>query len=362
MYGAAVYLECNRVSKQDILLSEYRPEPELVRKVTRVYRSKYPCIDAHCHVTRWVQQAGGPEAIDRLVALMDECNIRAIFDLDGNLAEPFENVLGTLKKRYPGRFYTLVALPWERLIAEGDDFGKRAAALLRELFEQGADGLKIHKTMGLRLRDRRGRLVHYDDDRLEPVFEVCARYGRPCLFHIADPTAFFKPLSPRNERWEELQAHPTWQFHGPEYPTFVELMEIQDRFVGRYPDVVFQSAHVCSYSENLAFVSDLLDRHRNLCCDLSARIAELGRVPRAAREFLIRYQDRILFGTDVPPRREHYRVHFRFFETDDEYFDYSPGAVPGQGRWCIYGLDLPDEVLEKVYFSNAVHLYGEPRG
>jgi len=348
------------MSSPELPLSQFVPEPEAVRKATQVYRSKFPCIDAHNHITRkWL--ANGGRALDELVEIMDECNIRAIADLDGNLFYPFDEVVGGLKGRFPGRFYTLVALPWKRLMADGDDFGRRAAAMLEEYFRQGADGLKMHKTMGLRLRDRRGRLVHYDDDRLAPVFEVCAKYDRPCLFHIADPVAFFKPLTPRNERWEELNNRPDWHWYGAEYPSFMELMEIQDRFVAKYPDVKFQSAHVCSYSENLEFVADLLRRHRNLYCDISARIAELGRVPRAARKFLIEFQDRVLFGTDLTPHRETYRIHFRFLETDDEYFNYSRWPIPGQGRWCIYGLDLPDEVLRKIYCENAGRLYGQPR-
>ncbi len=290
---------------------------------------------------------------------MDDCNIRIIADLMVPSRATLQDVLAVLKPR--SRFYILTTIPFQDLLAREDDFSPSAAAFLEDQFRRGADGLKIYKSMGLTLRDRQGRLVHYDDDRLRPVFEVCARYNRPVLFHIADPTAFFKPLTPANERWEELQGHPTWHFHGPRYPAFTELMEEQDRFVGMYPDVRFQSAHVCSYSENLAYVAGLLDRHPNLSCDISARIAELGRVPRAARDFLVRYQDRVLFGTDGQPTREMYHTHFRFLETDDEYFDYGTSPVPGQGRWCIYGLDLPEDVLRKIYRENALTLYGPPR-
>jgi predicted TIM-barrel fold metal-dependent hydrolase len=346
------------MSQLQLPLSEFRPEPEVVRKQTLVPRSKFPCIDAHNHISGWVLQKEQPDAVARLLEIMDACNIRVMADLMFPGRSTLEEVLAALKPRE--RFYVLAAIPWQDLMTAGDDFGKRAAALLEEQFRRGVDGLKMYKSMGLTLRDKQGALVHYDDDRLAPVFEICARHDRPVLFHIADPTAFFKPLTPTNERWEELQGHPTWHFCGEQYPKFMELMEVQDRFVGKYPDVKFQSAHVCSYAENLAYVGQLLDRHPNLSCDLSARIAELGRVPRAAREFLIKYQDRVLFGTDVRPTAEVYRTHFRFLETDDEYFDYGAGPVPGQGRWCIYGLALPDEVLRKIYFENAARLYARP--
>lgn len=343
------------MSPQELPLSQFLPEPEVVRKAATVERSKFACIDAHNHISHWILQKDNPDKVARLLDLMDECNIRAMFDLMFPGRGTLDEVQAALQPRE--RFYILAAIPWQDLMATGDDFGPRAAKFLTDQFERGADGLKMYKSMGLTLRDKQGKLVHYDDDRLAPVFEVCARYNRPVLFHIADPTAFFKPLTPTNERWEELQGHPTWHFHGEPYPSFMELMEVQDRFVGKYPDVRFQSAHVCSYAENLAHVGQLLDRHTNLSCDISARIGELGRVPRAAREFLIRYQDRLLFGTDTSPTREQYHIHYRFLETDDEYFNYGAGPVPGQGRWCIYGVHLPDEVLRKIYFENAVRLY-----
>jgi predicted TIM-barrel fold metal-dependent hydrolase len=344
------------MNQPELPLSQFRPVPEVVRKQTPVQASRFPCIDAHSHISSWILQREDSGGVAQLLEIMDACNVRAMFDLLGPTRGSLEEAQAALKPRE--RFYVLAAVPWQDLMTAGDDFGMQAAALLDEQFRRGADGLKMYKSMGLTLRDKRGQLVHYDDDRLAPVFEVCAKHNRPVLFHIADPTAFFKPLTPTNERWEELQGHPTWHFYGEQYPGFMELMEVQDRFVGKYPDVKFQSAHVCSYAENLAYVGQLLDRHRNLSCDLSARIAELGRLPRATREFLVKYQDRVLFGTDVRPTAEAYRTHFRFLETDDEYFDYGTGPVPGQGRWCIYGVGLPDEVLRKVYFENAARLYG----
>lgn len=348
------------MSSAPLSLSDFRPAPEVVRRETLVPRSRFACIDAHNHLSYCVLDNNAPNAVSRLIDLMDECNIEAMFDLLFPSPGGFEQAVAALKPR--SRFYILATISWQDLMSQYDDFGARAAKFLADQFEQGADGLKMYKSMGLTLRDRQGKLVHYDDDRLAPVFEVCAKYGRPVLFHIADPTAFFKPLTPTNERWEELQEHPTWQFDGPQYPSFMELMEVQDRFVGKYPDVKFQSAHVCSYSENLGYVGRLLDRHPNLYCDISARMAELGRVPRATREFLIRYQNRVLFGTDNRPSRQMCRTYFRFLETGDEYFDYGTGPIPGQGRWCIYGADLPEDVLAKLYRENTLKLYGQPKG
>jgi predicted TIM-barrel fold metal-dependent hydrolase len=182
--------------------------------------------------------------------------------------------------------------------------------------------------------------------------------GIPVTIHIADPVAFFDPLDEYNERWEELHANPDWHFPSPPYPPFLTILEQFANLVTRHPRTTFIGAHVGCYAENLAWVGNLLDRAPNFYVDISARISELGRQPYTARRFFIEYADRILFGTDMGPDPEAYRIYYRFLETDDEYFNYGLSEIPGQGRWRIYGLHLPDVVLEKVYFQNAVRLLG----
>jgi predicted TIM-barrel fold metal-dependent hydrolase len=172
------------------------------------------------------------------------------------------------------------------------------------------------------------------------------------LIHSSDPVAFFWPLDKNNERWEELQANPTWHFYGKDYPPFIEPIEAQLRVVARHPETKFISAHVLSYAENLRYVAAALDRYPNLNVDIGERIGELGRQPYSARRFLMDYADRIVFGTDVPPNRPLYEVYFRCLETEDEYFDY----LRNQGRYRIYGVYLPDEVLKKIYSQNACKL------
>jgi predicted TIM-barrel fold metal-dependent hydrolase len=173
------------------------------------------------------------------------------------------------------------------------------------------------------------------------------------LVHIADPVAFFDRLNPENERWEELQAHPDWQFPSPPYPPFSALVGALARLVARHPQTTFIGAHVGCYAENLGWVGALLDRCPNFYVDISARISELGRQPYTARRFFLQHADRILFGTDMGPDVAWYRRYYRFLESDDEYFPYGLGEIPGQGRWHIYGLFLPPDVLEKVYYLNA---------
>jgi predicted TIM-barrel fold metal-dependent hydrolase len=173
------------------------------------------------------------------------------------------------------------------------------------------------------------------------------------MIHVADPVAFFDPIDETNERWEELGEHPDWAFTSPPFPAFMSIMEAFANLVARHPNTTFIGAHVGCYAENLGWVSRMLERCPNYYVDISARIGELGRQPYTARRFFLRYADRILFGSDMGPDLEAYRIGYRFLETEDEYFNYNPGEVPKQGRWQVYGLYLPDEVLKKVYSENA---------
>ena len=211
-------------------LREYVPRSELVTEEHPVERSRFPAIDAHNHLGSWVGKR--PEEIADLVAEMDACNLRACMDLDGSRSEPISASIGRLKEAYPGRFYILTVVPFEEVLAQGGDVGARLADSLEQAVTEGADGLKIHKTLGLRLRDDGGNLVMPHDERLAPLFDRCARLRVPCLIHVADPVAFFRPLDRHNERWEELSAHPTWHFHGDEVPSYQELMESQERLLG----------------------------------------------------------------------------------------------------------------------------------
>jgi predicted TIM-barrel fold metal-dependent hydrolase len=188
------------------------------------------------------------------------------------------------------------------------------------------------------------------------VWATAGALGLPVLIHTADPVAFWWPVDERNERWDELQQHPEWSFHGAGVPSWERLIDALEAAVAAHPGTVFVAAHVASAAEDLALVSRLLDDHPNLHVDVSARIGELGRQPRAARRLLLRHPDRVLFGTDAfPPQRAMYERHFRFLETDDEYFPYGtdPDDPHPQGRWRISALDLPDDVLRAVYAGNA---------
>jgi predicted TIM-barrel fold metal-dependent hydrolase len=199
-----------------------------------------------------------------------------------------------------------------------------------------------------------------DDPRLDPVWEECGRLGIPVSIHVSDPEAFFHPIDNKNERYEELTEHPDWSFYGSQFPSKESILAARDRVIARHPHTTFVALHVANWPENLGYVSRLLDQYPNVMTEFGAREAELGRQPRRAREFFLKYQDRIMFGTDNEVTEEMYRNHFRWLETGDEYFDY--WGYPGQGRWKIYGMELPDSVLEKIYHLNAERMFGNFKG
>ena len=212
------------------------------------------------------------------------------------------------------------------------------------------------------------KLVKVDDSRFDPMWDACGQLNMPVAIHVSDPVAFFDPIDRFNERFEELNAHPDWSFHGKDFPSNAEILEARNRVFARHPKTQFITLHVGNFAEDLGNVSAALDRFPNMTVEIGARIGELGRQPRTSRKFFDKYQDRILFGTDAVPGgvetpqqifdEEMYRIYFRFLETEDEYFDYAPSPVPPQGRWRIYGLGLPDAILEKVYNRNAARLLG----
>jgi predicted TIM-barrel fold metal-dependent hydrolase len=330
--------------EHELTLAEFRPRTALVTEDHTPSQARYPVVDAHNHLRRALDDPA------QLMALLDTLNVHAIVDLDGGWGEQLDAHLSRLKRPYPDRICVFAWVDWREV--DDPDFGTRWADRLAQAVDAGAQGLKVFKSLGLSYRDRAGALIRIDDPRFDPVWAAAGELGIPVLIHSADPVAFFWPLDTHNERWEELQAHPDWHFYGGDYPPFIELIEAQLRVVARHPETVFVSAHVLSYAEDLRYVAAQLETYPNLYVDIGARIGELGRQPYTARWFFAEYADRIVFGTDARPSREIYRIYYRCLETADEYFEYGSN----QGRYRIYGLHLPDEVLRQVYHANACRL------
>ena len=337
-----------------LLLDNFQPRSELVVLEHPVSRAKFPAVDAHNHLT---YPGFGWEKLDMEQTLreLDFVNIATVVNLSGETGDTLKRNIESFDLTYPGRFITYCNVDFSEVGKPG--WTDNAVTQIKADIQSGARGLKIYKELGLHYHDTAGKLVMPDDPRLFDIWEAAGEAGIPVTIHIADPVAFFRPLDRFNERWDELHQFPDWHFYGPEFPTFEALLESLYQLIEAHPKTKFITAHVGCYPENLAFVAKMMDRYPNFYTDIAARIAELGRAPYTAREWFIRYSDRILFGTDFVPNILMYQTHFRFLETADEYFPYDASSpIPSQGRWCIYGLYLPDEVLCKVYHDNAARL------
>ena len=328
----------------DLRLSEFDPKSMLVTPVHSIERAKFPAIDYHNHLD-------SQEPL-HVLQIMDACGLERIVNITMKTGDEGLAIIDKFHSTAPDRFSTIAWMDWSDLHMPG--FFQRAVDRLEQLVERGACGIKLWKDLGLSLRDSSGEILRIDDDRLAPLFDKAAELQVPVMFHTADPDAFFLPIDRYNERYEELAAHPEWGFSNTRYSK-MELLAQRDRVFARHSATRFVAAHVAERSEDLSYVAGMLKKHPNVSIDIGARVAELGRQPYTARKFFLQFADRIVFGTDLIPDIEMYRLHFRFLETADEYFPY-PTHASRQGRWNIYGIDLPDEVLRKVYRDNALAL------
>jgi predicted TIM-barrel fold metal-dependent hydrolase len=317
-------------------------------------------IDAHNHLAEPFGGGWDKKPLSQLLDLLDEANVTRYVDLDGGWGEEILfHHLDYFKTKAPERFMVFGGVDWSQWERLGGGFPEWAAKRIKVQQEAGAQGVKIWKPFGLTVKDPQGKLVKVDDLRLSPVWETAGELKLPVLIHVADPVAFFDPIDATNERWEELGNHPDWAFTSPPYPPFMEILNGLKELVMHHPSIKFIGAHVGCYAENLAWVGNMLDQCPNFYVDISGRIGELGRQPFTSRKFFIDHQDRILFGSDMGPDLDSYRVYYRFLEADDEYFNYGTTEIPSQGRWNVYGLNLPDEVLKKIYYTNARRVLGE---
>ena len=334
----------------DLKLVDFHPVSNLRVKQTEILTPKFPVIDIHTHLR------GSAANAAITIEEMDKAGVVQAISLDGSSKDNFyQKHLEDLRKESKDRFIVFFAPNFEDI--DVPDFGKKEAAKLEEAVKFGCRGLKISKALGLNHRDKSGKLIPVDDPRIDPIWAKCGELGIPVLIHTADPVAFFSPIDQYNERYENLFRRPNWSFADQsKYPTRDELIRQRNNMFARHPNTIFIGAHVADLAEDLGQVSMWFEQFPNYYADISARIKELGRQPFTARRFLIKYQDRILFGTDWGGEAggvEMFRMYYRFLETDDEYID--TGGV--QGRWMIYGVFLPDEALEKIYNGNAIKLF-----
>lgn len=332
---------------------DYRPHSTLVTTEHVVPRAKYPAIDFHGHPQGLLSSA---EGLATLKAAMDSLNLRVMVAAENISGERLTRTLDAV--RAAGLQDRVAVFTGIDLSNVGPGWAERAVSRLEADIKAGAVGVgEVGKGFGLSTRKADGTRLQLDDPELDPIWEACARLGVPVFIHTADPAEFFKPIDYHNERWLELSLFPGRRFPDDRYPAFDSLMAERDRLFARHPNTTFVTAHMGWQASNLERLSKVLDLP-NVYTEVGAVLYDIGRQPRAAHDFFIKYQDKILFGKDSF-QPEEYPYYWRVFETRDDYFDYYRDY---HAFWKLYGIDLPDAVLKKVYFENALRITkGLPR-
>ena len=331
--------------QKTVTIEEYEPKSTLVVPEHKIDRAKFPFIDIHSH-----HGNPTPEEVDRLVREMDTINLQVMVNLSGGTGDRLKHTVEVMKGRYPKRFVVFANMEYSDLDKPG--FSERVTERLEQDVKNGAQGLKIFKDFGMELHYANGQRVHVDDPAFSPVFEKCADLGIPVLIHVAEPSAFFDPWDKYNERWLELKQFPQRARPPSRYPPFETLMAERNHLFAMHPRTKFIAAHLGFHGNDLARLGKLFDEHPNVYADIAAVLAELGRQPYSAHDFLTKYQDRVLMGKDIYEVNE-YKWYFRCLETRDEYIEYYRRR---HAFWRIYGFRLDDEVLKKIYYKNALKL------
>lgn len=325
---------------------QYDPVSTLKVPEHPLNRAKFPFVDVHNH-----QNSMSKGGLKDLVADMDKLNMKVMVNLSGGSGGNLKDKLGSIKENYPGRFLVFANVDFSGI--GGSGWAEKAVRQLEEDVKNGASGLKVFKNLGFSVTDNSGKRVTVDDSRLDPIWAKCGELKIPVLIHTADPKSFWDPLDEHNERLLELQTHPGRK-RGPDNPVpWEQLIEEQHRMFAKHPRTSFIAAHFGWYANDLDHLDGLMTKMPNIMIEFGAVIAELGREPRAAAAFFQKYQDRILFGKDswVPSE---YATYFRVLETNDEYFPYHKKY---HAFWRMYGMGLPDSILKKIYFQNALKLF-----
>ena len=327
-------------------IEEYEPVSTLVVKENIITKAKYPFIDVHNH------QFDMPlKDLSKLIKEMDSMNMAYMVNLSGFRGIYLEKSLENINKHFPNRFGLFLNIDFEKI--DEQNFAKNNIELITEAVNNGVIGLKVYKSLGLTDKDKNNNRIKVNDERLDPIWSICGELNIPVLIHSADPSSFWKPKDKFNERWLELRQKPGRYRDPKSNASFEEILSEQHAMFKKHPNTTFINAHMGWMANDLDRLSSHLDNNPNVVTEIGAILAELGRQPKRAREFFIEHQDRVLFGKDAHKLSEYY-TYFRVLETDDEYFDYYRKR---HGNWKMYGLNLPDTVLQKLYYKNALKLF-----
>lgn len=332
-------------AQDNLTFEEYNPTSTLVVPKHIVNKARFPFIDVHGHQYKMSDQDLTP-----VITAMDTLNMMIMVNLSGRSGENLQKSVKNIADNYPNRFVVFANVDFDGVGKK--DWGINAADQLERDVKNGAKGLKVYKSLGMRNKDTNGERVAIDDVRLNPIWEKCAELGIPVLIHSADPKSFWEDYDADNERWLELKTHPRRKRSASNPVPWEQIIKEQHNMFKNNPNTVFINAHMGWYANDLGKLGVLLDEMPNMNVEIAAIIAELGRQPKFANKFFEKYQDRILFGKDSWRPKE-FPTYFRVLESDDEYFPYHKKY---HAFWSMYGLDLPDNILKKVYYKNALRL------
>ena len=327
---------------------DYRPKSTLVTPQHPVPKAKFPAIDFHGHPQGLLSSA---DQLASLAAALDALNVRVMVSADNMSGDRLTRTLDVVRNSpHKDRVRILAGV---NLSNVGPGWADNAVRQLEADLKAGAVGIgEIGKGFGLRTKKADGSRLKLDDPDLDPFWEACARLKIPVFIHTADPAEFFEPIDAHNERWLELALFADRRYPADQFPRFEELMAERDRLFARHPKTTFVAAHMGWHANDLGRLGKMLDAMPNLYTEVGAVLYDIGRQPRLAHDFFVKYQDRVLFGKDSF-QPEEYPYYWRVFETKDEYFDYYRNY---HAFWKLYGIDLPDPVLKKLYFENALRL------
>lgn len=333
---------------QEMGFEEYNPPSTLKVPENPVTKAKFPFIDVHNH-----QFSMPTQDLSILIADMDKLNMAVMVNLSGRgrgSDEHLSNALKNVHDNYPNRLIVFTNIDLNNI--DDPDWTEKTVAQIKSNVKLGANGLKIYKSQGMNNNDSKGNRIKIDDPRIDPVWDICGKLGIPVLIHAADPKSFWEPMDENNERWLELKTHPRRIRNDDNPASWQTIIDEQHNIFRKHPGTTFINAHLGWYANDLTTLGKLMDEFPNMNAEIGAVIAELGRQPRFAKAFLTKYQDRVMFGKDSWHPEEYY-TYFRVLETADEYFPYYKKY---HAYWKMYGLDLSDEVLRKIYYKNALRV------
>jgi len=327
-----------------LLLKNYRPVSIYKTPIANITKAAFPITDMHSH-----DYASSPAEIDVWVKTMDKLNIKKTLILSMQSGKGFDSVVEKYS-RYPTRFevwccfdYTGYGTPgWQKhAVEELERCYKKGARGIGELGDKGEGELYSKPVAGVGL--------HIDDPQMKPLLEKCAELHMPVIIHVAEDEWMYETPDSTNDG---LMNAATWHvdMNKPNKLGHDELIKTLENAVRDNPKTTFVACHLANTCSHLKVLGNLFDKYPNLYADIAARYGEISPVPRYTAAFFTKYQDRLVYGTDMGFDEKMYKTTFRILESADEHF-YDLDQF--NYHWPLYGLNLSKEVLKKLYGGNA---------